>query len=119
MQLGVALFYVLRQQFPAPDVDALVHAAQIQQIVEHIVAGDDTAPLPDGGRKRGGGLRCAQMQVVVKKGAAVIDGLPGQRRDWPIRFKSVVLPLPLPPHKMVMGAKVRAGTCLGGKKPKG
>ena len=33
--------------------------------------------------------------------------------------KSVVLPLPFPPHKMVMGAKVRAGIFLGGKKPKG
>ena len=56
LHLGIAFVRVFLQQFPALPVDILVHAAKVQQIVKHVVAGDDPAvgaDLPGEGR---GGL---------------------------------------------------------------
>ena len=36
-----------------------------------------------------------------------------------IRLSTVVLPQPFPPHRMVMGSKVRGGTFRDRKMPKG
>ena len=70
-------------QLPPLVVDALVHVPEVQQVVEHVVAGDDPAFGPDIPVKGGGGLRPAQFQICSEEGAAVEHGPPPELQLLP------------------------------------
>ena len=80
LHAGIALVLVLRQQFPASALNVLVHAAQVQQIVEDVVTGDDPAVGQHLPVKSAGSLCPAQVQISPVKGAAVEYRPPLQRQ---------------------------------------
>ena len=71
--MGMAVGHILLQQADPGGVDAVVDAADVQQVVEDIVAGDDPAPLGNGAVGA-----AAEGGVVPEKVAAVVYGAPPQ-----------------------------------------